>query len=92
MKIILTGLVVLMVAGCGLPLTYLRYGFTAYDAHQIVNDDPTITDAALSMTTGMDCQISNALEDKEVCVSKVEKNEDNYSDAGCYGGSVCAVF
>ena len=92
MKIILTGLVVLMVAGCGLPLTYLRYGFTAYDAHQIVNDDPTITDAALSMTTGMDCQISNALEDKEVCASKVEKNEDNYSDAGCYGGSVCAVF
>ena len=92
MKIILIGLVVLMVAGCGLPLTYLRYGFTAYDAHQIVNDDPTITDAALSMTTGMDCQISNALEDKEVCASKVEKNEDNYSDAGCYGGSVCAVF
>jgi len=43
LKIILTGLVVLMVAGCGLPLTYLRYGFTAYDAHQIVNDDPTIT-------------------------------------------------
>ena len=81
-----------MVSGCGLPLTYLRYGFTAYDTHQIINDDPTITDAALSMTTGMDCQISNALEDKEVCVSKVEKNEDNYSDAGCYCGSVCAVF
>ena len=92
MKIILIGLVVLMVSGCGLPLSYLRYGFTAYDTHQIINDDPTITDAALSRATGMDCQIINALEDRKVCVSKVEKNEDNYSDAGCYGGSVCAVF
>ena len=72
MKIILTGLVVLMVAGCGLPLTYLRYGFTAYDTHQIINGDETATDAALSMTTGMDCQILNALEDKEVCARRAE--------------------
>ena len=72
MKIILIGLVVLMVAGCGLPLTYLRYGFTAYDTHQIINDDTTIADAALSISTGMDCQIINALDDREVCISKVE--------------------
>lgn len=92
MKIILTGLVILMVSGCGLPLSYLRYGMTAYDTHQIINDDTTITDAALSMSTGMDCRVINALEDRKVCTNKVEKNEDNYSDAGCYGGSVCAVF
>ena len=72
MKIILTGLVILMVSGCGLPLSYLRYGFTAYDTHQIINDDPTITDVALSRATGMDCNIVNALEDKEVCSRKVE--------------------
>jgi hypothetical protein len=70
LKIILIGLVVLMVAGCGLPLTYLRYGFTAYDAHQIINEDETITDVALSMTTGMDCQLINALEDREVCTKR----------------------
>ena len=72
MKIILIGLVILMVAGCGLPLTYLRYGFTAYDTHQIINDDTTIADAALSMSTGMDCRVINALDDREVCTSKVE--------------------
>ena len=81
-----------MVSGCGLPLTYLRYGFTAYDTHQIINDDPTITDVALSRATGMDCQIINALEDRKVCASKVGKNEDNHSNACRHGGSVCAVF
>jgi hypothetical protein len=72
LKIILIGLVVLMVAGCGLPLTYLRYGFTAYDTHQIINDDTTTVDVALSMTTGMDCQLINALEDREVCANRAE--------------------
>jgi len=71
-KIILTGLVALMVSGCGLPLTYLRYGWTAFDAHQIINDDTTTADAALSVSTGMDCKIFNALEDREVCASKAE--------------------
>jgi len=72
LKIILIGLVALMVSGCGLPLTYLRYGFTAYDTHQVINDDTTTVDVALSMTTGMDCRIVNALEDEEVCTKKVE--------------------
>ena len=61
-----------MVSGCGLPLSYLRYGFTAYDTHQIINDDPTITDVALSRATGMDCHVINALGDKEVCARRVE--------------------
>jgi hypothetical protein len=63
-----------MVSGCGLPvpLSYFNYGWTAYDTHQIIQDDTTITDVALSATTGMNCQISNALEDKEVCTRKAE--------------------
>jgi FtsH-binding integral membrane protein len=73
LKIILIGLVVLMVAGCGLPLTYLRYGWTAYDTHQIINDDATTVDAALSMTMDMDCQVVRAFDDREVCASKAEK-------------------
>ena len=72
MKIILIGLVVVMVSGCGLPLSYLTYGWTAYDTHQIVHGDETATDAALSIATNMDCKISNALEDEEVCTKKVE--------------------
>ena len=74
LKTILTGLVVLMVSGCGLPvpLSYFSYGWTAYDTHQIVHGDETVTDAALSMATNMDCKILNALEDKKVCADKVE--------------------
>ena len=69
MKIILIGLVALMVSGCGLPmpLSYLSYGWTAYDTHQIIHGDETVTDAALSTTMGMDCKILNAFEDREVC-------------------------
>jgi hypothetical protein len=72
LKIILIGLIALMVSGCGLPLTYLRYGWTAYDTHQVITDDTTTADAALSMTTGMDCKIFNALEDKKVCADKAK--------------------
>jgi hypothetical protein len=69
LKIIFTGLVVLMVSGCGLPvpLSYLNYGWVAYDTRQIMNDDATITDAALSKATNMDCKILNAFEDRGVC-------------------------
>jgi len=72
LKIILIGLVALMVSGCGLPLTYLRYGFTAYDTHQIINDDATTVDAALSMTMNMDCKVVRALDDREVCAKRAE--------------------
>ena len=69
MKITLTGLVALMVAGCGLPmpLSYFSYGWTAYDTHQIVHGDETATDTVLSKATGMDCKILNALKDRGVC-------------------------
>jgi hypothetical protein len=68
---ILVGLIVLMISGCALPvpLSYLNYGRLAYDANQIAQDDTTTADVALSLTTGMDCQILNILEDKDICAS-----------------------
>jgi len=74
MKISILLLAVTSITGCGLPmpLSYFSYGWTAYDTHQIVHGDETATDAVLSKATGMDCQISNALEDREVCVRKVK--------------------
>jgi len=67
LKPILIVLIALMVSGCGLPLAYFRYGLTAYDTHQFINEDETITDVTLSMATGMDCQVVRALHDREVC-------------------------
>ena len=69
---VLVGLIVLVVSGCGLPvpLSYLNYGRLVYDTNQIVQDDTTTTDDALSMTTGMDCKVLNILEDKDVCIER----------------------
>jgi hypothetical protein len=61
-----------MVGGCGLPLAYFRYGLTAYDTHQIINEDETITDVALSLSTGMDCQVVRVLKDRKVCADKAK--------------------
>jgi hypothetical protein len=74
LKVLLVGLISLIVSSCGLPapLSWLNYGRTAYDASQIIKDDTTTADAALSMTTGMDCRISNVLDGKEVCEEKKE--------------------
>jgi len=75
LKVLLVGLISLIVSGCGLPapLSWLNYGRAAYDANQIIKDDATTADAALSMTTGMDCQLSNVLAGKEVCEEKEKK-------------------
>ena len=72
LKVLLVGLISLIISSCGLPapLSWLNYGRTAYDANQIMKDDTTTADAALSMTTGMDCQIFNVLDGKEVCEEK----------------------
>jgi hypothetical protein len=88
---ILVGLIVLIVSGCALPvpLSYLSYGRMAYDANQIIQGDATTTDVALSLTTGMDCQILNVLEDKDICARKVEKNELSYHDADNHSDSLC---
>jgi len=92
LKVLLVGLISLIVSGCGLPvpLSWFNYGRTAYDANQIVKDDTTTADVALSMTTGMDCRISNVLDGKEVCEEK-KKNEHDYLDADHNSGSLCAA-
>jgi len=91
---ILVGLIVLMVSGCGLPvpLSYLNYGRLVYDANQIVQDDTTTTDVALSLTTGMDCKVLNVLGDEDICTRKVIEDEYSHLDADHNGDSVCAVF
>ena len=75
LKTALVGLAVLMFSGCGLPapLSYLNYTRMTYDTNQIIQNDTTTMDAALSMTTGMDSKVINALEDRKVCASKIEK-------------------
>ena len=92
LKVLLVGLISLIVSGCGLPvpLSWFNYGRTAYDANQIAKDDTTTADVALSMTTGMDCRISNVLDGKEVCEEK-KKNEHDYLDADHNSGSLCAA-
>jgi hypothetical protein len=92
LKVLFVGLIGLIVSGCGLPvpLSWFNYGRTAYDANQIAKDDITTADAALSMTTGMDCRISNVLDGKEVCEEK-EKNEHDYLDADHNSDSLCAA-
>ena len=92
LKVLLVGLISLIVSSCGLPapLSWLNYGRTAYDANQIVKDDATTADAALSMTTGMDCQLSNVLAGKEVCEEK-KKNEHDYLDADHNSDSLCVA-
>jgi hypothetical protein len=75
LKTILVGFIALMISGCGLPmpLSYLDYGRMTYDANQIIQDDATTADIALGLVTDMDCKVLNALEDRKVCASKIEK-------------------
>ena len=91
---LLVGLIGLIVSGCGLPapLSWFNYGRTAYDASQIIKDDATTTDVALSLTTGMDCKVLNVLGDKGICTRKVTKDEHSHLDADHNGDSVCAGF
>ena len=75
LKSALVGFIALMISGCGLPmpLSYLDYGRMTYDANQIIQDDATTADIALGLVTDMDCKVLNALEDRKVCASKIEK-------------------
>ena len=94
LNVILVGLIVLIVSGCGLPvpLSYLNYGRLAYDANQIAQDDTTTADTALGLVTGMDCKVLNVLGDKDICARKVEKNELSCHDADNHSDSLCADF
>jgi len=75
LRTVLVGLIALMISGCGLPapLSYLNYTRMTYDTNQIIQDDATTADIALGLVTDMDCKVLNALEDRKVCASKIEK-------------------
>ena len=95
MKAILVGLIVLSVSACGLlpvPLSYINYGWMAYDANQMLQDEATTTDKALSLVMDMDCKVLNVLDGDDICARKEAKNELGHLDAGNHSDSVCAVL
>jgi len=61
--------VALIVSSCALPmpLSYLNYGRMAYDTNQIIQDEATTVDVALSMATDRECRTINILDDKDIC-------------------------
>ena len=66
----------LFLFGCAFlpaPLAYLNYARTGFDIKQIITDEPTLTDTALSAATGMDCQIFNVLDDEAICIERVQE-------------------
>ena len=94
MKAILVGLIVLSVSACGLlpvPLSYINYGWMAYDANQMLQDEATTTDTALGLVMDMDCKILNVLGDKDICTRKVKKDELSYYHADNHGDSIRTV-
>ena len=75
-QVVLIVLVVLLVSSCSFlpaPLAYLNYARTGFDIKQIITDEPTLTDTALSATTDMDCRIFNVLGGKDICVERIQE-------------------
>ena len=69
-------LVLLLISGCSFlpaPLAYLNYARTGFDVKQVVTGEPTISDVILSSSVGMDCQIFNALDGKDICVERPQE-------------------
>ena len=75
-QVVLVVLILLLVSSCSFlpaPLAYLNYARTGFDIKQIITDEPTLTDTALSATTGMDCQIFNVLDGEDICVERIQE-------------------
>ena len=75
-QVVLVVLVVLLVSSCSFlpaPLAYVNYARTGFDVKQVVTGEPTLTDTALSATTGMDCQIFNVLDGEDICVERSQE-------------------
>ena len=59
--------------GCAfipVPLMYMNHGKTIYDTASFLMNHPTSNDIALSSMTGMNCRISNVIDDLDVCNEK----------------------
>ena len=75
-QVVLVGLILLLISGCTFlpaPLAYLNYARTGFDVKQIITDEPTLTDTALSATTDMDCRIFNVLGGKDICIERIQE-------------------
>ena len=74
-------LLVVLINGCAFlpaPFIYMNNAKTVYDAISFINDSPTSNDIVLSSLTGMNCRVSNVIDDLDVCSEKssTEKMQD----------------
>ena len=74
-------LLVVLTNGCAFlpaPLIYMNNIKMVYDTVTFINDSPTSNDIVLSSLTGMNCRVSNVIDDLDVCSEKssTEKMQD----------------
>ena len=74
-------LLVVLTNGCAFiptPFLYMNNAKTIYDTVSFINDFPTSNDLVLSSLTGMNCRVSNVIDDLDVCNEKssTEKMQD----------------
>ena len=74
-------LLVVLINGCAFipaPLLYINNVKTVYDTVRFLNDSPTSNDIVLSSVMGMNCRVSNVIDDLDVCSEKssTEKMQD----------------
>ena len=74
-------LLVVLINGCAFlpaPLIYMNNVKTVYDTVTFIIDSPTSNDMVLSSVTGMNCRVSNVIDDLDVCSEKssTEKMQD----------------
>ena len=77
-------LLVVLTNGCVFipaPLIYIFNIKTVYDTVTFINDSPTSNDIILSSLTGMNCRVSNVIDDMDICSEKssTEKMQDYIS-------------
>ena len=63
------------------PLLYMNNIKTVYDTASFLTDTPTSNDIVLSSVMGMNCRVSNMIDDLDVCSEKssTEKMQDYIS-------------
>ena len=68
--ILISPSILLFLTGCALPvpLSYIEYARTMYDATQIFQDQPTTVDSLISDALDMECRITNVLDEDELCL------------------------
>ena len=62
-----------LINGCAFipaPFIYMNNVKTVYDTVTFIIDSPTSNDIVLSSVTGMNCRVSNVIDDLDVCSEK----------------------